>query len=323
MRFAYLGNHEPAHSTENEVRAAAEAEGHTVTAIQEGTPAGDVPGLAAGADVFLWTQTQSLAERAGTVDDRARMLATIGADMPTVACHLDRWWGLARQPLIFTEPFFRCALVFTADGHHTRQWEQVGVNHVWWPPATGHRNLQPAHPDEGRFGAGVAFVGSWTGGYHPEWSHRPELVSHLRHVWDARMFPDRGRPAVRGDDLRTLYATVKVSVGDSCLVPGVDGQPMTRYISDRIPETLGRGGLLIHPHVDGVTDGTLYTDGEHLACWKLGDWDQLDGLIGHYLDHPDEARQVATEGRRHVAAHHTYRNRVRSITAQLRARGWV
>lgn len=323
MKTAYLGNFEPDHSTENEVRAALEAEGHHVTIIQEGsTPADKVPELVAdaGADVFMWTQTKSLAEQAGTVQERAAMLDRIRQMAPTVGCHLDRWWGLSRQPDVYTEPFFRCDWVFTADGHHTDQWAGAGVNHVWWPPAVGHRHLEPAEPDE-RFAADVAFVGNWAGGYHREWAHRAGLVKHLRSTWNARMFPPKGQPAVRGDDLRALYATVKVAVGDSCLVPGVDGRPMTNYSSDRIPETLGRGGLLIHPHVEGVTDGTLYSDGEHLVCWDLGDWGMLDDLIGFMLEQPDVAAQIVSAGRKHVGVAHTYRNRVRAIQAHLEANG--
>ena len=45
---------------------------------------------------------------------------------------------------------------------------------------------------------------------------------------------------------------------------------MHTYLSDRLPELIGRGGFLLHPYVDGVTDGTVFTDGEHLATWKLG-----------------------------------------------------
>lgn len=325
IRFAYLGNFEPAWSTENEVRAALEAEGHHVTPIQEGTLTSDVPRMvaAAEADVFLWTQTKSLAEKSGTVEDRAAALKQIAGSVPTVGAHLDRWWGLSRQMDVYTEPFFRCDVVFTADGHHVDQWADAGVNHVWWPPAVGHRHLDdPPAADPGRFAADVAFVGSWQGGYHREWGHRRGLVRHLRSRWGARMFPEAGQPAVRGFDLASLYATVKVAVGDSCLVPGLDGRVMSRYCSDRIPETLGRGGLLIHPRVEGVTD-SLFVEGMHLACWTLGDFAELDEQIEFLLDSPDVAAQIASDGRAHVRAYHTYRNRVRAVVAHLRTKGWL
>jgi hypothetical protein len=100
---------------------------------------------------------------------------------------------------------------------------------------------------------------------------------------------------------------------------------MTRYTSDRMPETVGRGGLLIHPAVEGVTFdrgglnvGLPYTPGEHLLTWDLGVWQGLEQQIEWALSHPDENEEIREAGMAHVAEHHTYTARMRSIFGEAR-----
>lgn len=309
MRVAYLGNFGPEHSTENHVARAWEANGHEVRHIQEGeVRAFDVPAAADGADLFLWTQTQGLADTGGTVEERQRMLDTFRfKGIPTVGYHLDRWFGLDREWRVRSEPFFRCDLVVTADGGHQEQFTAAGVKHRWLPPAVSAAECEPGsfRPE---LTDDVVFVGSWRGGYHAEWEHRPQLIDWLRRTYNGRigLYPVEGLPAVRGESLRDLYASAKVVVGDSCLVGGA-----TSYWSDRIPETLGRGGFLIHPWVEGIEEH--FTDGEHLRLWCLGDWDELHELTERYLADDAERSRIATAGRAHVLANHTYEVRVRQV----------
>ena len=58
MRFAYVGNFAARHSTENEVAYALRHNGHEVVQIPEqNLDWTEVPKLAEGCDVFLWTRT--------------------------------------------------------------------------------------------------------------------------------------------------------------------------------------------------------------------------------------------------------------------------
>jgi hypothetical protein len=113
---------------------------------------------------------------------------------------------------------------------------------------------------------------------------------------------------VRGQALNDLYASVPVIVGDSCLYKSTG-----RYVSDRIPETLGRGGFLIHPHVDGVTDGALWRAGEHLVCWDVGDWAGLRARIDESLANVALRERIRIQGQDHTRAHHTYSHRVNEV----------
>lgn len=326
-RVAYIGNFGPEHSTENHVRRALEANGHQVMTLQED----DVENwryliekvhssaIAANVhpEVVMWTRTKSLSDEIDDGLKRATLHACRLAHVPTVGYHLDRWWGLPRAAEIDHDPFFRCSLLVTADGGHDEQWAEAGVNHLWMPPGVSEFECQPGTFDEA-YASDIAFVGSWTG-YHPEWwGERARMLEHVRSWYGDRFrcWPPEGQPAVRGRPLRDLYASVKVIVGDSCLVPGADGSPVRRYWSDRVPETIGRGGLLIHPNVEGL-DEAFEAGEEGLLMWHLGDLDGLHGLIDFALERPDYAAQMRERGRARVLEAHTYTVRMRQLWEHL------
>ncbi len=322
MRVLQVGNFGVYFSTECEFRKAFEALGHEVESFQENEPGAflRVAERLRGQprpDVVAWTRTGW--DPPVPHAEQWEMLNTAKAlGVPTLGLHLDKWHSLDRVGQIAEEPFFRVALLATADGGYQDEWAAAGVNHRWMPPGVSEFECGGGTPNR-RLASDVAFVGSWRGSYHKEWPHRDELVAFLRTTYRGRCRfwggPGRG---MRGPALRDLVASVKVFVGDSC---GVGGRGF--YTSDRVPETLGRGGFLLHPHVEGVTDGTLYTDGEHLRTWPLGDWGELRRLIDFYVVHDDERRAIAEAGRRHVLENHTYGVRLRSLLEQLQAEGLI
>lgn len=318
MKIAFLGNFGPSHSTECHLALSMEELGHEVVRIQEGeTRAVDVPGLVEGCDLFAWTQTYSLAEQGGTRAERAQMLDAIKAlGIPTIAVHLDRYWGLEREQQITDEPWWHSDIVFSAEGGAEELFRAAGVNHRWFQPGVLAAECVPGRTRQ-QFAAPVCFVGSYS--YHPAWSYRPELIQWLRVTYGRqfRLWPRAGR-AIRGQLLNDLYASTTVVVGDSCLAPMPDGSPVTNYISDRVPETLGRGGFLIHPHVDGIFS-EHYQDGVHLRTYELGDFGHLKALIDYYLAHPEKAREIAESGQAHVREHHTYTVRMAEVLAEVTA----
>lgn len=308
MRFAQIGNFDPAHSTENELRRAIGAAGHDVECFQENKPGIflDIASRIGDFDLVLWTRT-GWDPPVPPADQFRLLLAAERASVPTVGYHLDRWFGLHREGQVSTEPFFRVAHLFTADGGHQDRFGAAGVYHQWLPPAVSEFECHGGS-EVARFRSDVAFVGSWQHGYHAEWTHRPDLIGFLRRTFgdQVRFWPAPGEHAVRGDDLRDLYASTKVNVGDSCLAGGAN-----RYWSDRIPETLGRGGFLIHPRVEGLDEH--FEPGAHLATWEIGDWTDLAEQIRFYVHNDHERTKIAAAGRAHVLEHHTYTVRIGQI----------
>lgn len=247
--------------------------------------------------------------------------------IPVVGYHLDIWWGLQRQTQVDTEPFFQCDLLITADGGHDNLWAEHAVNHAWFPPAVSAREANIGTPRE-EMRSKIAFVGSWQGGYHEEHQHRHELVRFLKLNYRniCEFWPKRGEHAVRGQALRDLYASVDIAIGDSCFA----GSGLARYVSDRLPETTGRGGFLIHPEIEGITDGSEWRDGSkvwesgvHLVTWEAGRWDDLGSAIDQALSNPTQRTQVARAGQEFTATNHTYDVRVGQLVQLLVERGML
>lgn len=303
-RIAYIGNFEPEHSTENHVRQALIANGHSVERWQENAIDFDEQAHLVSADretpldFVLWTRTWSLDRQA----QRRFLHAMRAAKIPTIGYHLDRWWGLERARQVLEEPFFGVDLLITADGGHDTEYAAAGVNHLWMPPAISAAESARVGEFSEEFDFDVVFVGNWRSYPHPAWEpHRRALIQNLMTTYPRRFRPYNG--GFRGQALANLYATARVVIGDSCLAGSANN-----YWSDRIPETIGRGGFLIHPHVDGLDDH--FTPGEHLVTYQLGDFDQLNSLIDYYLAQPIRRRRIALAGQAHVRAHHTYEHRM-------------
>jgi hypothetical protein len=323
VRVAFIGNLGPdsaPHSTENHVARALETNGVTVERIHEGR-FDWTTGWAVDVDLVLWTHTHGFAPPP-THPHQLRFLGTLkNYGVPTVAIHLDRWFDLQREHQIHGEPYFRCDLVCTADGGNDDRWAAAGVNHHWFPPGVSAPECEPG-TYRAELASDIAFVGSHFGGYHRESTHRSRLIRWLRDAYGdrCRFWPAPGEHALRGETLRDLYASVKVLVGDSCF----SGDPRGHsYCSDRIPETIGRGGLLVHPDTLGVTDGGLYTSGEDLLTWPAYDWDALRSTIDGALADDDLRAQVSADGRAHVLKRHTYERRMADLLATLTDRGLV
>lgn len=299
---AYRGNFRPAASTESHVAASLESLGHSVVRIQEDeVDWADTVKSCKNADVFLWTSTFGMAETWAR-EDAWKAVHQLNDMLPTVAYHLDLFWDLDREDQIHTVPWFRLNHVFTTDNYHDR-WLEQGVNHHWLPPGVFHEEAYDGSPQR-QYVSDIAFVGSWKQYAHTEhWTVRKAMLAHLKHRYRNRVkFWPRGQ-AVRGTDLTNLYASVKVVVGDSCLAGHVPG-----YVSDRVPEVMGRGGFLIHPHVGGLEEVFPY-----MVTYSAGDFDKLCELIDYYLTNEHERISTRAAQADHTRNHHTYRERMQTV----------
>lgn len=325
MRIALLGNFRPPYSTENDYARAWENNGHEVIRMQEGDP-NELYDLMDhhfyDVDLVVWTRTEDLAAKNGEVLQWRLLAEARRRRVPIIGVHLDRWWGLGRERLIQTDPFFRVDLLFTADGGHDEQWQNAGVEHQWLLPGVSERWCHPGSPRE-QYTSDIAFVGGWQGGYHKEAQHRHDLVNWLDKTYGDRVkfWPKRGEHAVRGEALNDLYWSTKVVVGDSCLLPGD-----TNYCSDRIPETCGRGGYLLHPSVEGIIgpDQGAFWERNGFGCdyWTFGDWNELKYRIDAELEIPSlSLDEFRCQRILFIRDAHTYEKRVPQIIDICKERG--
>lgn len=306
----YVGNFSQRHCTEVHVAAALRELGCTVVEVQEGTQGVGPPSLlheiehhADLADLLLYTRTYGLPNPPEAIAMFRRLEAK---GVVTASFHLDLYLGLVREATLVGDPFWSTQWVFTPDGDpaSTDEFSRRGIRHVWSPPAVHGPECVPGRFVES-FAHDIVFVGSYP--YpHPEWTYRNQLVEWLSATYGIR-FRRYGSHStvIRNEPLNDLYRSAGVVIGDSlCL-----GFTKPNYWSDRITETLGRGGVLVWPRIPGIEDEG-FEDRKHLRLYDFGDFDQLREIIGDLLANPTEARAMADRGQQFVVENHTYRHRL-------------
>ena len=327
LKIAYLGNFAHRHCTETHVALSLESLGHEVTRVQE-TEAllADIDRATWGADLFLWTRTfGALRLRPEAMIDWLGAKMALG--LPTVSYHLDLYAGIKRGESLETDPFWRTAHCFTPDGGAPAFFARHGVNHHYLRPGVFGPECVPGTPRKD-LAADVVFVGcgSERGNYHPEWGYRRELLSFLVQTYGARFVKHgpppgpRGRGHIRNEDLNDLYASAKVVVGDTlCLGPEDQREPRfshAHYWSDRVYETVGRGGFLVHPRIVGLEDE--FRDGEHLRFYSYGDFDELRRVIDEALADDAGRARIQAAGQEMVRGDCTYTHRMTEMIDVLR-----
>lgn len=312
----FVGNFDPPFSTENDVREAFEELGWKVVTLQEDRVSFDtVQAVALQSDLLLWVSTWDDRFRLDDVLDLRYQLVAKG--IPSATLHLDTFWPTKRGGRRWwANPMFQMEHVFTADGDWDDKWQALGINHHWLPPAIRRSACGLGRPQAG-FACDVALVGSNGRGYHEEvWPYRRELVDHLVEMCERRGWTFRNPggfdPKVeRNQDLNDFYATAKVCVGDSLCAKTTEA----RYWSDRVPETLGRGGRLIMPYIRALQKDWSPA---LLPMYDWGDWLQLEGLIGYELTRPERpVIDLKIRACQEVIREHTYVNRVQTVLQQV------
>jgi Glycosyl transferases group 1 len=300
--IAVLGNHAVDFCTERELDWTLEKMDHNVIRLQENNVSAiDVIQSCRerGAKLMLWIHTHGWTVQ-GNLYQMLDQLKKSG--IKTASFHLDRFWGLRqldqREDRIGDHAFFRTDKFFSADGGNDEKWASRGINHVWLKAGVVERDCVFGKPNL-KFNCPVAFFGA--DGYHPEHPFRMRMISRLREKYGTNFRVYQG---IRQQELNDAYATIKVIVGDHCFA----GQP--RYCSDRLYETTGRGGFLIYPKTEGITDEI-----PGLVTYKPQDVDDLISKIDYWLDDDRNIERIRrrNEAHEYVKRNCTYTQRMQSL----------
>ncbi|MBI4392803.1 MAG: glycosyltransferase [Euryarchaeota archaeon] len=97
------------------------------------------------------------------------------------------------------------------------------------------------------------------------------------------------------EDVARLYSRSQI----------VFNRSLMGVLNQRVFEGMSAGALMVTDVVDGLLD--LFTNKKHLVTYETDA--ELITLVRHYLDHPEEAREIARAGRETVLENHTFEHR--------------
>ena len=269
MKISYIGKFIRLHDEEYIARSF-EALGHQVIRIPQSSSHQDIVNILKvhTPDILLYAKWNCPPEVKPTIVQLQR------AGMKTVCWLFDLYFGYHREYIIRNSQFFKSDFVFTTDGGHNPQFTQCGIKH--------HCVRQGIYKDECVMfdevdKSGIVFVGS----SNPLYPERQEIMAMLKDVYGDHFtwYGRKDTNEIRGMDLNKLYAKTKIVIGDAVFSP--------HYWSNRVVETLGRGGFMIHPEVPGIAQEYPY-----LVLYRRGDMGDLRKKIDYYLTHNKEREEI-------------------------------
>jgi hypothetical protein len=201
--------------------------------------------------------------------------------LKTASWTFDIYWDSVRQPLIKIMPQFKADYVFTTDGGNDEDWERAGINHytVRQGIYEGFAYMAEVEPKYD-----IVFVG----GEATLGDYRLKLMSFLEETYGDKFhwFGRYNTNEVREHALNELYASAKIIIGDSVYSP--------HYWSNRIYETIGRGGFFIHPMVEGLD--REFEPYKEFIPYNYGDFNGLKTIIDYYLTYDEERNAIRRRG---------------------------
>lgn len=311
MIITFVGNFEVDYSSENHHKKSLESLGHTVITFQENKAIADnILESALKSDLLVWVHTHGWSFPNPNNIDILKVLKAKG--IPSLTYHLDLWLGLERQKDLENDPFYKDIEYFFTVDRLMADWfnKNTDVKGRFMLAGVYDQECYLATPSP-EFKHDVIFVGSR--GYHPEWQYRPQLVDWLKNTFGSRFahYGGDGIKVVRGAELNQLYADAKVVVGDTLCI----GFDYPYYMSDRIFETTGRGGVMVHPYIKGIEDA--FQINEEIMTYEYGDFDELKRIIDWLVRDDVKRESLRRAGHERTKKDHTYKMRWKAILQEL------
>jgi hypothetical protein len=289
MHIAFVGKFEKLYDEEYIARSF-EALGHTVSRLPMAYPARQLLFVLERIkpDIVLCCKWE-------------RMPPELQANGIKTVCWLfDLYFGYEREYRVKNAPYFKADRVFTTDGGHQEQFKEAGVKHqcvrqgIYEPECYLAPSTGKSHP--------IVFVGS----YNPLNEDRNKTLEFVEKRYGNKFawYGKENTHELRGHELNELYAKTKIVIGDSVYSP--------YYWSNRVVETLGRGGFLIHQEVEGLKEAY-----PHLVTYRRGDLEDLHAKIEYYLTHEQERKEIVQKNFEWVKQYNTMDKRCAELISKL------
>lgn len=218
--------------------------------------------------------------------------------MKTVCWVFDLYWDYEREDRVRTAKYFKADYVFSTDGGHDEKWKEKGIKHQCVRQGIYDNECYLLDFDDPE---GIAFVGS----ENPFFPERTEMMLEIAKAYrDFHWYGRSNTNQVRGELLNRLYSRKKIIIGNSVYSP--------YYWSNRIVETLGRGGFLIHQEVEGLKEEYPY-----LVTYKKGSLDELKAKIDYYLVHEKERQEIVETNFEWVSSRYTMSQKCEELISKL------
>jgi hypothetical protein len=219
----------------------------------------------------------------------------------TIGWFWDLCWGTKREKLLVEHHLFKCDIVLTSDGGD-RDWNRYGIKHrtlrqgIYEPEAVlGNKK------DD--FDYDVVFVGTNVHADAFGWFERDRLIKFLKRTYGTSFKQFGVSREIRNLELNDLYASARVVVGDSVYAKN--------YWSNRLYETIGRGGFLVFPNVPGIEKE--FVPYKHFIPYEYGDYEGLKTKIDYYIKHDKEREEIKLAGFEYCKNNLTYTHRCREL----------
>ena len=214
----------------------------------------------------------------------------------TASWTFDLYFGMRRGYKITRDPMFKTDYVFSPDGGNDKEFKEAGVKHHLLRQGIFDEYCYAGEKDQEH---DIIFVGC----ENRDWLPRIGLCKFLGDNFNFNWFGRFNTLEVRGDKLNNLYASAKIVIGDSVYSP--------YYWSNRLYETLGRGGFMFFPDIEGIRDE--YKPYEHFIPYSLGNLKGLKEKIDYYLKRPKERERIGMAALEHTKENHTLINRCKQF----------
>jgi len=221
----------------------------------------------------------------------------------TVSWTFDLYFNYVREDKVKYYPFIKADYVFTTDGGHDDKFREAGINHQLLRQGI-FQDQAIMMPSEKEYD--VVFVGCENLNY----PYRQEMMAYIEKYYPIKWFGRYNTDEVRGLKLNELYGKSKIVIGDSV--------PSPYYWSNRLYETIGRGGFTIFPYIKGID--SEFTLGKHFVTYEHGNLKDLQEKIEYYLKNDEEREKIRKAGFEHCKRHHTYKKRCEQLIKTINNR---
>lgn len=190
--------------------------------------------------------------------------------------------------------------VCTPEGYAHNNYIELGINHFTLRQGIFNECCYKGIPIYQPYD--IVFIGSVKNIYH---SYRKQLIEYLKNTYQDRFLHiGENEDDIRMDDLNNLIASCKIIIGESI--------PHPQYWSNRIYETIGRGGFCLHVYHDGIEKE--YQIGKHFdVFYREEPFENLKEKIDYWLKNDELREKIANEGMIYTQKYHTLANRVNQL----------